>query len=439
MSQTLQERPTRHSLLAEYASYGVPEERWRVGGEFERHLLRPDGQPVPYHGTHGVQWLLARMAEEGWRPYHEGEHIIELHRQDSQITLEPGGQFELSGTPYPKVSGVLEQARTFVREVQDAIGDAPIRQVALGFTPYARMEDISWVPKGRYVVMREYLAAHGDLSHHMMKGTAAVQASFDFSDEADCARKVRLAARLGPLVTAMFANSPVAQGRPTGFASWRGHVWSRTDPARTGFPPALLDFSFEGWLDYLLDVPMMFTRVGGRWAPAEGRTFRDWIDHGIDGVFPTRGDWDLHLTSVFPEVRVKKQIEVRGADCVPLPLSGAFVALFQGLFYCRTVLDRATELAERFATHGTREERFAVACRAGLRGVVGGRALADWAADLLDLATTGMENCEPADLPRLAPLAQQIVSGESPADGVLRAWERDPRPEAFLDAITYGA
>ena len=152
----------------------------------------------------------------------------------------------------------------------------------------------------------------------MMKGTAAVQASFDFADEADCARKIGLAVRLGPLTTGTFANSPIVEGRPTGFDSWRGHVWTRTDPARTGFPAAAWTFTFERWVDYLLDVPMMFTKIGGHWADANGRTFRDWLDHGIDGVYPTRADWDLHLTSVFPEVRVKRTIEVRGADCVPL-------------------------------------------------------------------------------------------------------------------------
>jgi glutamate--cysteine ligase len=257
------ERLTRDDLVAEYFRYGVPRERFRLGGEFERHLLRPDGTPVPYFGEHGVLWLMERFAERGWEPYREDGWPIALFRGPTSITLEPGGQFELSGAPFDTASEVVAQARDFAAEIDEIVGDAPIRQVALGYTPYARIDEVGWVPKGRYGVMQDYLARRGDLAHHMMKGTAAVQASFDFEDEADAAAKVRLAVRLGPLTTALFANSPLVAGAPSGFQSWRGHVWTRTDPDRTGFPEAAVEFSFERWVDYLLDVPMIFTRVGG--------------------------------------------------------------------------------------------------------------------------------------------------------------------------------
>lgn len=399
-------------------------------------MLRPDGTPVPYFGQHGIRWLLERLVERGWSAKTEGGNPIALHRNGAWITLEPGSQFELSGAPFPHAEEVLAEARSFVAEVDAAIGDAPIRQVALGFTPYARIEDIPWVPKGRYEVMRAYLARTGDLAHHMMKGSASVQATFDFQDEADCARKVRLGALLGPLTTAMFANSPLYAGQPTGFQSYRGHVWTRTDPARTGFPGALLDFSFERWVDYLLDVPMMFTCIGGHWAGAGGRTFRDWMARGIDGRFPNREDWSLHQTAVFPELRVKRQIEIRGADCVPLPLATAFVSLFEGLMYCNEALERAVEIGERFACHESQGERYAIACRDGLGGIVGGRMLASWAEEILDVSIEGLCHCKPSDRDRLAPLEAWVERGESPAAGVLRAWEADPSPAALLDAIT---
>lgn len=428
---------SRDALLAEFHDYGVPSDEWRVGGEFERHLLRPSGQPVPYFGEHGIRWLFDRMAERGWKEKFEGDYPIALHRDGAWITLEPGRQFELSGSPSAHVADVVDESARFIAEVQDAIGDAPLHQVALGFTPYARIDEIPWVPKGRYVVMREHLGRVGDLAHHMMKGTAAVQASFDYADEADCARKVRLAVQLGPLTTALFANSPLAEGEPTGFASWRGHVWTRTDPARTGFPHAALEFSFERWLDYLLDVPMLFVQIGDQWRAAGDTTFRHWMEHGLEGTYPDHDDWELHMTSVFPEVRVKRHIEVRGADCVSMPLAGAFVALFKGLLYCEQAMSDAYELAERFASHGTQAERFDVACRAGLRGEIGSRRLASWAEALLEVASDGIERCDPEDLPWLQPLIAQVQTGDSPAEQVLRAWHEDPSPPALIDQFCF--
>jgi glutamate--cysteine ligase len=262
----------------------------------------------------------------------------------------------------------------------------------------------------------------------MMKGTAAVQATYDYADEADCARKVRLATLLGPLTTGTFANSPYAEGRPTGFVSWRGRIWTATDPARTGFPAAAEDFSFERWVDWLLQVPMMFYKQQGHWQPARGRTFADWLgdEHG-----PDRAAWELHLTSVFPEVRVKRTIEVRGADCVPLPLAIGFVALWKGLFYDDRALDRATTLAERFTSQGSQAERFDIACREGLEGVIAGRRLADWAGELLEIARGGLD---PTEQTELDPLAAQIATGVSPGRTLLRRLGEHPTPAAVLEA-----
>ncbi len=415
---------TRDTILAEYATYGRPRARWKIGAELERHLLDATGRPAPYFGHHGIGELLQRFIADGWVPSREGPHPIALTRDGASITLEPGGQFELSGAAWWDVRGIVAEAEAFSDALDGHLADGPFRQVALGYTPVARIEDVPWVPKGRYAVMRAHMQRVGTHGHHMMKGTCATQASFDFSDEADAARKTELAIAVAPLVTAMFANSPLTRGRPNGWQSFRGHVWTRTDAARTGFPPALATFTYERWVDYLLDVPMMFTKTGGRWAAAEGLTFRRWLTpegSAQAGRAPTWADWDLHLTSVFPEVRVKKQIEVRMADCVPLPFVAAFCALFEGLFYCPISLDAGRGIAQRLQRYSTREARFSVACRDGLRGVVGGRPLAAWAEELVDAAASGLARCRPEDAAFLAPLAEAVARAETPADRVLAA------------------
>lgn len=421
----MQDPLDRTVLLDAYAAYGRPRDRWLVGAEFERHLLHRDtGRPMPFFGRPGVQDLLQRFIAEGWVPSREGPHPIAAVKDGASITLEPGAQFELSGRPYAQVSGVHAEAEAFVRAVDRHLEGSGFAQVALGYTPYARIEDIAWVPKGRYAVMREHLARTGDLGHHMMKGTAATQASFDFDREGDVAAKARVGIVLAPLVTAMFANSPLLRGRPSGHMSLRGLTWTRTDPARCGFPTAAAAFSFERWVDYLLDVPMMFVKRGGTWHHAKGRTFRDWMEHGGEHGHPTWDDWDLHLTSVFPEVRIKRQIEVRMADCVPLDLAMAFVALFKGLFYCPAALHEALALCARFDRFDTKEARLLVACKDGLQGVVGGRPLAAWAEELVGVARAGISRCDPDDLPWLAPLERVVASGKSPARHLLDALAR---------------
>jgi glutamate--cysteine ligase len=409
-------RLTAEGLLAEYHTYGRTSNGWLAGVELERHILDANGRPAPYFGRHGILDLLQDLiAQGGWTPYREGPFPIALHGPLGAVTLEPGGQVELSGKPYHTVAEVHADAVAFNERLDAWLEPTPYRQSALGFTPAARIDDVGWVPKGRYVIMRRHMALSGPLGHHMMKGTAATQASYDFLDELDCARKVRLGIALAPLVTAMFANSPYTHGRANGWASFRGFIWTRTDPARTGLPDAAADFSFKRWVDYLLDAPMMFTKVHGQWRAAEGRSFRTWMRDGIDGVQPTSKDWDLHQTSVFPEVRVKRQIEVRMADCVPTPLATAFVALFKGLYYSPQSLDAGEAIARRFQRYGTREARFLTACRHGLHGVVGGRRLSAWSEEVVTAAADGLDRIAPGEARFLAPLIRLVERGDSPA------------------------
>ena len=427
---------TRDALLAAYERSGRPRDQWLVGAEFERHLLhRGTGAPLPYEGEHGVRWLLEQLEARGHGTIvREGEYPIALQRKTSSVTLEPGGQFELSGSAGGALHSIMGEARHFSEEVAELLDESGVEQIAIGYTPYAKVEDIPWVPKGRYRVMREHLGRTGALAHDMKKATAAVQATYDYADEADCARKVRLASRLAPLVTAMFANSPYRHGKASGYMSFRGHVWTQTDPARTGLPEAAERFSYEAWLDYLVDVPMIFKKdEAGDWQPAHGATFRDWMVSTTERR-PTWKDWELHLTSVFPEVRVKHTIEVRGADCVPLPLAMSFVSLFKGLFYCEIALVGATELSERFAAEGDRMARFDVACREGLRGTVSGRPLVSWAEELLDLADAALQRCAPEDRPWLRPLIRQVESGMSPARRLLERLGPEPAVGDLLAA-----
>lgn len=428
----------RDDLLAAYFDAAKPRSAWALGLELERHLLRPDGSPLPYFGERGVADLIGRFVADGWSPYSEDGRVIAAKNADGGwITLEPGNQFEYSGPPFRGVVDAATDARAFTDALDRHLAGSDVTQVALGYTPFARVDEISWVPKGRYVVMREYLAQTGALAHDMMKATCATQASFDFSDEADAAAKIGLGIRLGPLHTAMLANSPIRHGRPSGYASFRGHVWTQTDPARTGFPEAAEGFRFERWLAYLLDVPMMFHKDDRGWHAARGATFRDWMTHGLDGRFPTLADWELHQTSVFPEVRVKRFIEVRGADCVSLDLSVAFVGHLVGLFYDDEARSRAIELAARFASHGTPSARFEVAVRDGLRGAIGGRSLAAWAEELVEITAAGLARYAPGDASTILPLVAQVATGESPAHAVLRAFEADPTPAAVLRANRY--
>lgn len=430
---------TRDELMRSYEGYHTPRERWLVGGEYERAVVRSDGRAVGYHDPDGIRWILGELeARTGWKPYHEGGYPIALESPIASITLEPGGQVELSGAPFRDITDLAAEV-TRNRDDLLAISEGrDHRWIACGLTPYARIADIEFVPKGRYAVMQAYLPRYGDLALWMMKGTCCVQANFDYSDEEDCARKFAVALGLGPLNTAIFANSPLAEGRDTGYASYRGHIWTRTDPARTGFPPQVAaGYSHRGWIEYLLDVPMMFYRPGGTWAPAHGVTFRQWMDHGIDGFFPTAKDWALHLTSVFPEVRVKRTLEIRGADAVGLDLAIGFCALWKGLLYSPSALGAALELTARFtAGDEPHEVRHAESARNGLAGTMNGRATAEWGRELGEIARLGLAELG-EDQRWLDPVLELLASGRSPAEAVREAWARDPRPENVLRTLAY--
>ena len=431
---------SRPALVEAFHHYGCPREQWRIGGEFERFALHQDGRAVGYGEPQGVRWLLEQLHDRyAWSPTFEGGNVIGLCRRGGCITLEPGAQVELSGAPHATLSSLAAEARRTLSQLMNVLNPADTGTVwtALGLTPYTAIDEIPWVPKGRYKVMREYLPSQGDLATTMMKGTTSFQANFDYVDEADCAEKFTLLQQLSPLFTAMFANSPIQEGRETGLMSTRAHVWTRTDPDRTGFPDIVRSaYSHERWVDYLLDAPMMFLRLEDAWIAAQGRTFRTWMANGIDGIFPTWDDWALHQTSVFPEVRVKHTLEVRGTDAVPLPLALGGIALWTALLYDDRARSEALALAADFCAEGTPDSRLAQAARDGL-GATGSRSWADWAIDLVGIADRGLARSEPRDRALLEPLRAQVARRESPAASALRLFREDPDPSVFLPKVAY--
>ena len=434
-------RLTVADLLALQAGYASTN-RW-IGGEYERTVVRGDGRSIGYFEPDGIRYVLAELEQKlGWKPYVEhsehGDNVIALEAGKAgggaSITLEPGGQVELSGKPFAtlrELDAEIRQNRAMLLELSQGKDH---HWLSCGLTPYAPIDSIAFVPKGRYAIMREYLPKVGPLAHWMMKGTTSVQANFDYASETDCARKFKVSLGLGPLNTAMFANSPIAEGRATGWRSYRAHVWTQTDPARTGFPLAVRErYTHARWVDYLLDAPMMFVKDHGTWLAAEGLSFRAWMDNGFAGRFPTLADWELHQTSVFPEVRVKRTIEIRGADCVPIDLAVAFGAFWFGVLY--GALDDASDWLDQHMVGDPMEAQIEGG-RFGLSGQVWGRSTAALAREIVDIADAGLRRLG-EDRELLTPLKDQVASGHSPADRLIRAWEEDRSPASFLRACAY--
>ena len=413
------------SQLEDYfRSAEQPRSRHLVGLEHEKLLfVRGTALPVPYDGPNGVGALLAAVARGGHTEFREapGLPVIALTREGSAISLEPGGQLELSGRPARTAREVHSENLRHLAEVKRAADGLGITLVALGYRPFGAVGTTPWMPKTRYQVMRETLGGRGTLALDMMLMTATGQVSLDWADEADCARKVTVSARLTPLLVALYANSPLAGGRPSGFQSFRSHVWTQVDPARCGYLPSMLDgsFSYRGYVEWALDAPMLFLRRRGQYL-APRLTFRQFLSHGFGGERAMQGDWADHLSTLFPEVRIKRVLEIRGADSVSAALTGSLPALMRGLLYEPGALSAAELLLPRlsFEAHLALHEQ---AQRYGLQGKLGQAPLFGLASELVAIARKGLERLDPGDAPLLDPLAEVAASGRSPALRVLEA------------------
>ncbi|MBI1329619.1 MAG: glutamate--cysteine ligase [Alphaproteobacteria bacterium] len=350
---------SRDSLVAYLASGSKPKSDWRIGTEHEKFIYGlKTMKPVPYAGEGGIRALLEGMRRFGWEPVMEGDSIIGLTQNGASISLEPGGQFELSGAPLMSVHETCSEVNTHQEQVRQVAAEIGVGVIGLGYAPSWGLDEVPMMPKGRYNIMRRYMPKVGGYGLEMMFRTCTVQVNLDFSSEADMVKKFRASLAWQPVATALFANSPFREGRPNGFLSYRSHVWTDVDNARAGMLPWVFEdgMGFERYVDYALSVPMYFVYRDGQYIDVAGKCFRDFLDGNIPelkGVVPTMADWADHLTTIFPEVRMKKFLEMRGADAGSWRRICGLPALWVGLLYDDQALDEAWEVVKDW----TDEER----------------------------------------------------------------------------------
>jgi glutamate--cysteine ligase len=423
-------------LAAYFRTAERPREQHKVGLEHEKLVYPVRGdRAVPYEGPNGIGAILQRMESAGYTPFREfpGGPAIAATRGAATISLEPGGQLELSGTAVATARQAHEENVRHVAEVKEALSPLGLRAVALGYRPFDEVPQMPWMPKSRYSAMRGTLGERGRLALDMMLLTATGQVSLDWADEQDCARKMAAAARLSPLMVALYANSPLRAGKPSGYQSFRSQVWREVDPARCGFLPSMLDgtFTYRAYVEWALDAPLLFLRRDGKYLTPR-LTFRQLMKDGFEGQRAEQADWTDHLSTLFPEVRIKKVLEIRGADCVGVAMTGALAALWRGLLYDSRALEEALELIPNlgFAKH---QELSVAASEHGLRGRAGKLEIAPLAREMVQIAQRGLKRLDAGDAPLLEPLEEIAASGRSLAERVLEAWERDRDPIKLLD------
>ena len=426
---------TSKRQLVEYLEQGgKPKDAWRIGTEHEKFAFRrSDLRPLPYDGPDGIGALLEGMTRFGWERVQENGKTIALAKGAGAITLEPGGQFELSGATLETLHQTYDETKEHLDQVKAVGEELGTGMMGLGFNPKWRRDEIPWMPKGRYQIMRAYMPTKGSLGLDMMTRTCTVQVNLDFADEADMVRKFRVSLALQPIATALFANSPFTEGKPNGFQSFRSHIWTDTDPDRCGILPFVFqpDMSFERYVDYLLDVPMYFVYRDGKYLDVSGRSFRDFMAgrfHNLVKDEPRITDFIDHMTTAFPEVRLKRYLEMRGADGGPLDRLAALSALWVGLLYDGAALDQASQLIADWTLPDHDLLRREVP-RSGLQTKFKGRTVQDVALDVLKIARAGLisrralNGAGVDEAHFLDPLDRIAESGKTASDLMLEAYE----------------
>ncbi|MBI1260651.1 MAG: glutamate--cysteine ligase [Rhizobiales bacterium] len=422
---------SRDDLVAAIERGEKPRSEWRIGTEHEKFPFHTiDHSPVPYEGPHGIRAMLEGLQRFGWQPVMEGEHIIGLENEGlGNISLEPGGQFELSGAPLVSLHQTCSEVHDHLAQVKEVAAEHGIGFLGLGFTPNWRRDDIPVMPKGRYKIMTEYMKKVGTMGLDMMYRSCTVQVNLDFATEADMAKKLRVAVALQPLATALFANSPFTEGKPNGYLSYRSHVWTDTDNARAGMVPFIFEegFGYERWVDYALDVPMYFVHRDGKYIDVTGQSFRDFLKGelpGFPGQLPTRGDWNNHLTTIFPEARLKHYMEMRGADGGPWARICALPAFWVGLLYSQSSLDAAWDLVKDWTAQERQKLRDDVP-RLALHAPFRGGKLLDVAREIVALSHAGLKERAEQDgvgadeTIFLRSVMETVETGRSPAEEML--------------------
>ncbi|WP_027081761.1 glutamate--cysteine ligase [Lysobacter sp. HA18] len=423
--------------LVDFLASGVrPREAWRIGTEHEKFGFRTDDLRAPtFDGDRGIEALLKGLTRFGWAPVEESGRVIALMRDGASVSLEPAGQLELSGAELETLHDTCRETGTHLREVREVAEPMGLGFLGMGFQPKWRRDEMPWMPKGRYKIMRDYMPKVGSLGLDMMTRTCTVQVNLDVGSEADMVKKFRVSLALQPIATALFADSPFTEGKPNGFLSYRSHIWTDTDAERTG----LLDFVFEDgfgyerYVDYLLDVPMYFVYRDGTYIDASGQSFRDYMDGKLPvrpGYRPTMKDWADHSTTAFPEVRLKKYLEMRGADSGPWSRICALPAFWVGLLYDDAALDAAWDLVKDFSL----EERHALrdgVTRDALKLPFRGGTVLDLAREAVKISAAGLRrrartNAEGADESMfLAPLVEIVESGVTAAERKLELFHSE--------------
>ncbi|MFD1794575.1 glutamate--cysteine ligase [Paracoccus aurantiacus] len=424
----------RREQLAEYISSGEKtRDDWRIGTEHEKFgYCKDDLLPLPYDGERSIKVMLEGLQQRfGWDPVFEQDKIVGLQRNGANVSLEPGGQLELSGAPLETIHQTCDEVNQHLAEVREVAEHIGAGFIGLGAAPIWREDQMPMMPKGRYALMTPYMKTVGTLGTQMMYRTCTVQVNLDFASEADMVQKLRVSLALQPVATALFANSPFLDGKPNGYKSWRAHIWQNLDPARTGMLPFAFEdgFGYERWVDYVLDVPMYFVYRDGKYINALGQSFRDFLKGelpALPGELPTLSDWADHMTTVFPEARVKKFIEMRGADGGPWRRLCALPALWVGLLYDQSSLDATWDLVKGL-TAETREGLRRAAAKDALQGEADGVKLHDLAREAVNIAEAGLKSRARAGAGGLVPdethflnaLKESVETGITPADELL--------------------
>ena len=387
----------KQDLVSFIESGCKPPEAWRIGTEHEKFAFDLKTlRPLPYDGTPGIRALLEGLTRFGWEPHRENGKPIALTMDGQGITLEPGGQFELSGAPLEDIHQTCVEVNTHLKQVKEIGTEIGSGMLGLGFNPRWQRSDVHVMPKDRYGIMVAYMPTKGSMGLDMMLRTCTVQVNLDFQSEADMVKKFRVGLALQPVATALFANSPFTEGKPNGFLSLRSHVWTDTDPDRCGVLPFVFEdgMSFERYADHVLDVPMYFVYRNGAYLDASGQSFRDFLEGklpALPGEKPTLRDWEDHMTTLFPEMRMKRFLEFRGADSGPWGRICALPALWVGLLYSQTALDAAWDLVKDFTQEEHTYLRAAVP-RTALKTPFRDGTVGDLAWQVLKIARQGLRD-----------------------------------------------
>jgi glutamate--cysteine ligase len=427
---------TRDELVAWFAAGCKPKEKFRVGTEHEKFAFALDGhRPVPYAGPRGIRALLDGMQHLlGWEPIMEGDNIIGLAdvTGGGAISLEPGGQFELSGAPLETVHQTASELFAHLAQLREVAKPLGIGFLGIGMTPDWSRADMPAMPKGRYKIMTAYMPKVGKLGLDMMYRTCTVQTNHDFSSEADMVKKLRVGLALQPIATALFANSPFTEGKPNGFVSFRSEIWRDTDKARTGMLPWAFEpgMGFERYADYALDVPMYFVKRGDRYIDVSGQSFRDLLGGklaALPGERASMSDWANHISTIFPEVRLKRYLEMRGSDGGPWRVLPSLPAYWCGILYDEDCLDAAWDIAKEWTAEERQKLRDDVP-KLGFKAAIRGRSVLEIAREMLGLAQRGLTRRNRLDrngrdeTRYLRPLEEIVARGVTPAEAMLASY-----------------